>query len=92
MILTFAFAVTGIQVSPNVSMLNFASKDVQTFATQQIWFSSFLMGFLLIFFTTAIGVGSILLGGNYIINQSGRQINKLKTPIIISINRFNLCE
>ena len=77
MILTFAFAVTGIQVSPNVSMLNFASKDVQTFATQQIWFSSFLMGFLLIFFTTAIGVGSILLGGNYIINQSGNNISNI---------------
>ena len=77
MILTFAFAVTGIQVSPNISMLNFASKDVQTFATQQIWFSSFLMGFLLIFFTTAIGVGSILLGGNYIINQSGNNISNI---------------
>ena len=38
MILTFVFALTGIQMSPNVSMLTFASKEVKYFGTQQIWF------------------------------------------------------
>ena len=82
MILTFTFALTGIQMSPNVSMLTFASKDVQHFGTQQIWFSAFLMGFLLIFFTTIIGAGSILLGGNYVINQSGNNISNIIPPNI----------
>ena len=82
MILSFAFALTGIQMSPNVSMLIFASKDVQNFGAQQIWFSAFLMGFLLIFFTTAIGAGSILLGGNYVINQSGNNISNIIPPNI----------
>ena len=77
MILTFAFALTGIQMSPNVSMLTFASKEVKYFGTQQIWFSAFLMGFLLIFFTAAIGAGSILLGGNYIVNESGNNISNI---------------
>ena len=35
MILTFVFALTGIQLSPNMSMLTFASKEVKYFGTQQ---------------------------------------------------------
>ena len=82
MILTFTFAITGIQMSPNVSMLTFSSKNIEYLGTQQIWFSGFLMGFLLIFFTTAIGVGSILLGGNNIINESGNNISNVLPPNI----------
>ncbi len=77
MILTFVFALTGIQMSPNISMLTFASQEVKSFGTQQIWFSGFFMGFLLIFFTTAIGAGSILLGGNYIVNEGGNNISNI---------------
>ena len=64
-------------MSPNISMLTFASKDTRYFGTQQIWFSAFLMGFLLIFFTAAIGAGSVLLGGNYVINESGNNISNI---------------
>jgi len=77
LVITFAFALTGIQMSPNVSMIIFASKDVKPFASQQIWFSGFLIGFVLIFFTTIIGLGSTLLGANEIINQSGNNISKV---------------
>ena len=77
MILTFVFAITGIQMSPNISMLTFASKEVKYFGTQQIWFSAFLMGFLLIFFTAGIGASSILLGGNNVVNQSGNNISNI---------------
>jgi len=80
MILTFVFALTGVQMSPNTSMLTFASKEVEYFGTQQIWFSGFLIGFLLIFFTTGIGVGSILLGGNSFINESGNNISNILPP------------
>ncbi len=83
MILTFTFGLAGIQMSPNISMLTFASKDTRYFGTQQIWFSAFLMGFLLIFFTAGIGAGSVLLGGNNIINESGNNISN-----IIPVNIF----
>ena len=46
----FVFALAGIKMSPNISMLTFASKEIKYFGTQQIWFSAFLIGFLLIFF------------------------------------------
>ncbi len=82
MILTFTFALTGIQMSPNISMLTFASQEVRHFGTQQIWFSGFLMGFLLIFFTAGVGAGSILLGGNYIVNESGNNISNIIPPNI----------
>ena len=77
MILTFVFALCGIQMSPNASMLIFSSKDVNTIGSQQIWFSGFLIGVLLMFFTIAIGVGSILLGGNSIINESGNNLSNV---------------
>ena len=77
MILTFVFALSGMQISPSVSMLIFASKGISNIGTQQIWFSSFLIGFLLIFFTTAIGAGSVMLGGNNIINESGNNISNI---------------
>ena len=80
MILTFVFALSGIQISPNMSMLTYSSKEIQNLGTQQIWFSSFLMGFLLIFFITPVGVGSILLGGNEAVNQSGNNISNIIPP------------
>ena len=57
MILSFVLALSGIQLSPNISMITYASKDPGYFATQQIWFSGFLVGFILIFFTLLIGTG-----------------------------------
>ena len=80
MIFSFVLALTGILMSPNISMLTFASKEVKYFSTQQIWFSAFLIGFIIIFFTTAIGIGSTLLGGNEIVNQSGNNISNILSP------------
>ena len=77
LIFSFIFGLSGILMSPNFTMLTFSSREVSPFATQQIWFSGFLMGFVLIFFTTLIGLGSILLGGNETINLSGNNISKI---------------
>ena len=77
MVLTFSFALTGILLSPNFSMLTFASKEVQPFASQQAWFSGLLIGFISIFFTLIIGVGSIFLGANNVINETGNNISNL---------------
>ena len=82
MILTFVFALTGIQMSPNFLMLVFSSKEVKPFAAQQVWFSAFLIGLIFIFFTVIIGVGSSLLGANNIINETGNNISKILPSII----------
>ncbi len=77
MALTFSFALTGIVLSPNFSMLTFSSRSADPFSAQQAWFSGLLMGFVLIFFTFAIGVGSALLGANSVINKSGNNISNI---------------
>jgi Na+/proline symporter len=82
MILTFVFALTGIQMSPNFLMLVFSSKEVKPFAAQQVWFSAFLIGLIFIFFTIIVGVGSNLLGANNIINESGNNISKILPSVI----------
>ena len=82
MILTFVFALTGIQMSPNFLMLVFSSKEVKPFAAQQVWFSAFLIGLIFIFFTIIVGVGSNLLGANNVINESGNNISKILPSVI----------
>ncbi len=90
MILTFVLALSGIQLAPNISMITYASKDPGYFATQQIWFSGFLIGFLLIFFVTGIGVGSALLGANNIVNESGNNVSNILPPDIYLNNFMSL--
>ena len=80
MVLSFIFGLAGIKMSPNISMLTFASKEIKYFSTQQIWFSGFLIGSLLIFSIATIGVGSVLLGGNNIVNESGNNISNILPP------------
>ena len=86
MILTFVLALSSIQIAPNISMLTYASKDPGYFATQQIWFSGFLIGFLLIFFVTGVGMGSALLGANNFINESGNNVSNILPPDIYPNN------
>ncbi len=87
MILTFAFSISGIVMSPAFSMLVFSNRDPGSFGTQQVWFSSFFIGLILIFFTLAIGVGSIFLGSNDVINQTGNNISNV-LPNNISPNNL----
>jgi len=77
MILSFAFALSGIVMSPHFSMLLFSNRNINSLGNQQVWFSSFLIGFVLIFFTAAIGIGSLFLGGNSVINASGNNISNI---------------
>ena len=77
LILTFVFAISGIIMSPSFSMLAFSNREIKSFGTQHVWFSSFFIGLILIFFTSAIGIGSIFLGSNEIINQTGNNISNI---------------
>ncbi len=64
MILTYMFAMMGIQASPAFSMWAFSNNNPRPFAPQQVWVSSFGVGLILLFFTMVQGVGAHLLGAD----------------------------
>ena len=64
MILTYMFALMGIQSAPAFSMWAFGNKSPAPFAPQQVWASSLGIGFILMVFTAMQGLGSHFLGAN----------------------------
>ncbi|NQV60343.1 MAG: sodium:solute symporter [Alphaproteobacteria bacterium] len=64
MVLTYMFALMGIQSAPAFSMWSFANTDPRPFAPQQVWASSFGIGLILFVFTAAQGMGAHFLGAN----------------------------
>jgi Na+/proline symporter len=64
MILTYMFALMGIHSSPAFSMWAFSNTNPKPFAPQQVWASSFGIGFILFFFTAFQGLGGHLLGAD----------------------------
>ncbi len=64
MILTYMFALMGIQSSPAFSMWAFSNNDPKPFAPQQVWASSLGIGFILFFFTAIQGMGGHMLGAD----------------------------
>ena len=64
MILTYMFALMGIQSAPAFSMWSFSNRNPRPFAPQQVWASSFGIGFILIVFTAIQGMGAHLLGAD----------------------------
>ena len=69
-IFTFLFALMGIQTSPAFTMWAFATENPNAFGYQQVFASSLVMGFILIVFTTMIGIGSHFLGADYALNEN----------------------
>ncbi len=64
MVLTYMFALMGIQSAPAFSMWAFANASPKPFAPQQVWASSFGIGLILFFFTAFQALGSHLLGAD----------------------------
>jgi Na+/proline symporter len=64
MILTYMFALMGIQSAPAFSMWAFSNKSPEPFAPQQVWASSFGIGLILFVFTAMQGMGGHFLGGD----------------------------
>ena len=58
MVLTYMFALMGIHSSPAFSMWAFSNKDPEPFAPQQVWASSFGIGFALILIYSSSRNGS----------------------------------
>ncbi len=61
MILTYMFALMGIQASPAFTMWQFGNKNPRPFPWQQAFASTFVVGFALFFFTAFQGLGGQLL-------------------------------
>ena len=61
MILTYMFALMGIQSSPAFTLWNFGLKSPKPLAWQQVFMSTFVVGLALFFFTAFQGMGAILL-------------------------------
>ncbi|MCP4698676.1 MAG: sodium:solute symporter family protein [Gammaproteobacteria bacterium] len=62
MILTYMFALMGIQSAPSFSMWAFSNASPKPFAPQQVWASSLVIGGILFLFTPIQGFGAQLLG------------------------------
>jgi len=61
MILSYMFALMGIQSSPAFTLWNFGIKNPKPLAWQQTFMSTFVVGFALFFFTAFQGMGSKIL-------------------------------
>jgi solute:Na+ symporter, SSS family len=76
MILTYMFALMGIQSAPAFSMWAFANKNPKPFAPQQVWASSAGIGFILFVFTAFQAMAGHMLGGDKNLLDKGFAINK----------------
>jgi Na+/proline symporter len=77
MCLTYMFALMGIQSAPAFTMWSFGNTDPKPFAPQQVWASSFCIGFILFFFTAFQGMGAHLLGANPAVNEAGLALSNV---------------
>ncbi len=84
MVLTYMFALMGIQSAPAFSMWSFANTSPKPFAPQQVWASSLGIGFILFFFTAFQGMGAHLIGANPAVNEAGLAIANILPGDIIS--------
>lgn len=71
MVLTYMFALMGIQSAPAFTMWSFSNTNPKPFAPQQVWASSFAIGLILFFFTAAQGMGAHFLGASPAVNDAG---------------------
>ena len=71
MVLTYMFALMGIQSAPAFSMWSFSNNDPRPFAPQQVWASSFGIGLILFFFTASQGMGAHIIGADPVALAAG---------------------
>ena len=84
MILTYMFALMGIQSSPAFILWNFGIKSPKPLAWQQVFMSTFIVGICLFFFSAFQGMGAKILemSGEMIIANSGDVVPKLMTKFL----------
>ena len=83
MILTYMFALMGIQSAPAFTMWAFSNQSPKPFAPQQVWASAFGIGAILFIFTAIQGMGSHFLGANLeMVTNSPEVVNNVIGPNI----------
>jgi Na+/proline symporter len=85
MILTYMFALMGIQSAPAFTMWAFSNTNPAPFAPQQVWASSFGIGLILIFFTAIQGMAALFLGAQPQINEAGLGIANV-IPLDVNVH------
>ena len=71
LIMTYSFALMGIQATPVFTMWAFGSRSPNGFAPQQVWASAAAVGVILIFFSAALGLGALFLGASPAVAGAG---------------------
>ena len=83
MILTYMFALMGIQSAPAFTMWAFSNQSPKPFAPQQVWASAFGIGAILFIFTAVQGMGSHFLGANLeMVTNNPEVVNNVIGPNI----------
>lgn len=77
MILTYMFALMGIQAAPAFTMWAFSNTNPAPFAPQQVWASAFGIGLILFFFTTIQGVAAHFLGAQPAVTEAGLAVSNV---------------
>lgn len=77
MILSYGFALMGIQAAPPFSAWAFATREIKGFGSQQVWVSAAAAGAILVIFGTAQGMGANFLGGSSAIGRAGLALGHL---------------
>ena len=84
MILTYMFALMGIQAAPAFSMWAFSNTNPAPFAPQAVWASALWIGGTLIFFTTFQGMAAQFLGANPLVTDAGLAVDPTVLPVAIA--------
>ncbi|MDZ3837083.1 MAG: sodium:solute symporter family protein [Rhodospirillales bacterium] len=85
MILTYMFALMGIQSAPAFTMWAFSNTNPAPFAPQQVWASSFGIGLILFFFTAIQGMAALFLGAQPQINEAGLAVANV-IPLDVTVH------
>ncbi len=84
MVLTYMFALMGIQSSPAFTMWTFGIKNPKPLAWQQAFMSTFVVGFALFFFTAFQGMGAKLLEIVYKVPEFQGLTDKNVVPLLMN--------
>jgi Na+/proline symporter len=90
MILTYMFALMGIQAAPAFTMWSFSNTDPAPFAPQAVWASAAWIGGTLIFFTTFQGMAAQFLGANPLVTEAGLAVDPTRIPPAVANNPDSL--
>ncbi|MFO1120083.1 MAG: sodium:solute symporter family protein [Rhodospirillales bacterium] len=86
MILTYMWALMGIQAAPAFTMWAFSNTNPAPFAPQAVWASAAWIGGTLVFFTTFQGMAAHFLGANPLVTSAGLAVNPTLIPANVAQN------